>query len=259
MCEQKLYKSDQDGAQDVEIDVTRDIGESEDLNIKKKIATQTFQNSSFSEFEEDNRHTSAIETSPTYCSYSMGWRKRILQWTSQHLKLFDLFCFWEISFFFLFNTSPWIQSVYINFDELDEMNTWIHKGALEASSKWPKAINHKDALWLSDCIASHQVTAVCTNLQSRIHLWESNWEGVAEHLFLWRSLHNNETKVKKRKPTNLVIWKGRSCTQQDICTAYHDFDFLAKWIISERLWMFVIVFLAFHLTFLVTSILLHFM
>ena len=57
MCEQKLYKSDQDGAQDVEIDVTRDIGESEDLNIKKKIATQTFQNSSFSEFEEDNRHT----------------------------------------------------------------------------------------------------------------------------------------------------------------------------------------------------------
>ena len=57
MCEQKLYKSDQDGAQDVEIDVTRDIGESEDLNGKKEIAAQTFHNSSFSEFEENNRHT----------------------------------------------------------------------------------------------------------------------------------------------------------------------------------------------------------
>lgn len=99
--------------------------------------------------------TQAIETSPTYCSYSMGWRKWILQWTSQHLKLFDLFCFWEISFFFLFSTSPWIQSVYI--DGLDEMNTWIHKGALEASSKWPKAINQKMPLtkWLHHFIPSY--------------------------------------------------------------------------------------------------------
>lgn len=67
---------------------------------------------------------------------------------------------WNCLIYFVFERLAFsfflTQALFI-FDELDEMNAWIHKGALEASSKWPKAINQKMPLtkWLHHFIPSY--------------------------------------------------------------------------------------------------------